>query len=89
MDDRRSLIPGDRHKAVYPNKHGGGSRANWNNATIDSPKWRAKKEATRMVFRLGTIQVMLRAGDADEGGEAEKRKKKTKKMTKTKTRKKR
>lgn len=42
-----------------------------------------------MVFRLGTIQVMLRAGDADEGGEAEKRKKKTKKMTKTKTRKKR
>lgn len=65
MDDRRSLIPGDRHKAVYPNKHGGGSRANWSNATIDSPKWRAKKEATRMVFRLGTIQVMLRAGDAD------------------------
>ncbi|KAK1128714.1 hypothetical protein K0M31_019865 [Melipona bicolor] len=33
---------------------------------------RAKKEATRMVFRLGTIQVTLRASDAREGGEAEK-----------------
>ena len=82
MDDRGSLILGDRHKAVYPREHG--DQANWSNATTDSPKWRAKKETTRMVFRLGTIQVTLRASDAREGGEAEEEEKKKRRSKKNK-----
>lgn len=58
---RLSFInPRWQEQSCLPDQRSGSSRTNWSNATAGSPKWRGKKEATRMVFRLGTIQVILR-----------------------------